>query len=337
MKKSSLQTSFTLASVILIISFAITSCLNDDNPIKYPNGTVPDTAVFALTDINSVYDDYNLDLHQLYSSFALIFSSNRNSSGGQFDIVQAGIQFGWDQTIGIFGYTAGMISDAFYNALLSAANTEGDDFGPYRFFSTLDGYEYTLLSSENETEGLDFYYLKNLPSQTTVNPLIHGPYPATLLNTGSDEAYISFDLNQDTAYFSSNRGGNFDIYTIQRPSGSTISDWLSGTFTVSILVDSVNSIYEDKFPFLHRDILVFASNRPGGMGGYDLYYAIFRNGKWSTPENLGPSINTASDECRPVLGFLPGYTNYLLMFSSDRTAGNGAYYKNFTGITNETD
>ena len=332
MKKSSLQTSFTLASVMLIISFAITSCLNDDNPIKYPNGTVPDTAVFALTDINSVYDDYNLDLNQLYSSFALIFSSNRNSSGGQFDIVQAGIQFGWDQTIGIFGYTAGMISDAFYNALLSAANTEGDDFGPYRFFSTLDGYEYTLLSSENETEGLDFYYLKNLPSQTTVNPLIHGPYPATLLNTGSDEAYISFDLNQDTAYFSSNRGGNFDIYTIQRPSGSTISDWLSGTFTVSTLVDSVNSIYEDKFPFLHRDILVFASNRPGGMGGYDLYYAIFRNGKWSTPENLGPSINTESDECRPVLGLLPGYTNYLIMFSSDRPGGKGGFDLYFTGI-----
>jgi len=336
MKKPSLKASITLATVILIITLVSASCLKDDNPIKYPNGTIPDTAVIAMTDINSVYDDYNLDLYELYSSFALIFSSNRNSTGGQFDLVQAGIQFRWDQTTGLFSFTAEMISDNFLNTLLSTANTEGDDFGPYRFFSALDGYEYTLLSSENEAEGLDFYYLKNLPPQTTSNPMVLGPTPATLLNTGSDEAYISFDLNQDTAYFSSNRSGNFDIYTIQRPSASTISNWLSGTFSTATLADSLNSAYEDKFPFLFRDIMLFASDRPGGMGGYDLYYAIFRDGKWSTPENLGPSINTASDECRPILGLLPGYTNYLLMFSSDRPGGKGNLDLYFTGISIET-
>lgn len=337
MKKTSHKASFALATVVLITTLFSSSCLPDENPIKYPNGTVPDTGVFALTEINSEFDDYNLDIQQLYSSFALIFSSNRNSSGGQFDLVQAGVQFVWDQSTGVFGYDAEMISDAFYNLLLSTANSEGDDFGPYRFFSAADGYEYTFLSSENNEAGLDLYFLKNLPPQTTSNPMILGPYQATLLNTVSDEAYISFDLNQDTAYFSSDRDGNFDIYTIQRPDQVTIHNWLSGTFAEATLVDSLNSSSHEKFPFVFRDIMLFASDRQGGMGGFDLYYSIFRNGKWSSPENLGPDINTTSDECRPVLGLLPGYTNYLLMFSSDRPGGKGGLDLWFTGITIETD
>ncbi len=94
----------------------------------------------------------------------LSFPATGTASGGQFDLVQGGVSFTWDQTNGAFEDYEEMTSDAFITSLLSSANTEGDDFGPYRFFSTVDGYEYMLLSSENGAEGLDFYYLKNLPS-----------------------------------------------------------------------------------------------------------------------------------------------------------------------------
>ena len=43
-------------------------------------------------------------------------------------------------------------------------------------------------------------------------PDIEGPFPVKLLNTGFDDAYLSFDLNLDSAYFTSNIDGNFDIY-----------------------------------------------------------------------------------------------------------------------------
>jgi hypothetical protein len=78
--------------------------------------------------------------------------------------------------------------------------------------------------------------------------------------------------------------------------------------------------------------MVFASNRAGGFGGYDLYYSILKNGFWSSPVNLGPRINTSSDEYRPVIGFNPDFTNKFLMFSSDRPGGKGGFDLYFTGI-----
>ncbi len=53
---------------------------------------------------------------------------------------------------------------------------------------------------------------------------------------------------------------------------------------------------------LFRDsILFFASDKPGGYGGYDIYFTIYRKGHWETPVNLGPSINSKYDEITPFL------------------------------------
>ena len=78
--------------------------------------------------------------------------------------------------------------------------------------------------------------------------------------------------------------------------------------------------------------MVFTSNRSGGLGGYDLYYSILKGGKWSSPVNFGPRINTASDEFRPVLGYDPDFTNKFLMFSSNRPGGKGGFDLYFTGV-----
>jgi hypothetical protein len=42
------------------------------------------------------------------------------------------------------------------------------------------------------------------------------------------------------------------------------------------------------------DQIYFASNRPGGFGGIDLYVSKKQpTGTWSLPNNLGPAINTS--------------------------------------------
>jgi hypothetical protein len=79
-------------------------------------------------------------------------------------------------------------------------------------------------------------------------------------------------------------------------------------------------------------MMVFASNRPGGYGGYDLYSSVLINGKWSSATNLGPGINTAADEYRPVIGYHPDFTNGFLIFSSDRPGGKGGFDLYFTGF-----
>ncbi len=87
----------------------------------------------------------------------------------------------------------------------------------------MDGYEYMILSSVNGQGNLDLYYLKNQPVYNSNLPAVDGPYPVTVLNTNSDDAYICFNATQDTAYFTSDRDGDFDIFQLDLPSEMALS------------------------------------------------------------------------------------------------------------------
>jgi len=321
---------FAVSGMILILT-CITSCKKESNPIVYPYGTFPDS-VYSLDGINSAYDDYNTDCYLLYGEIYILFSSNRGSSGGQFDFEQGMISFIFDQTTGVFDYDSYICNIPFLTSLINTANTDGDDLGPFSCFSTVDGYEYLITASENTGGDLDFFYFKNRPVYGTSIPDIFGPFPANLLNTSANDAYICFDSDQDTAYFSSDVDGNFDIYLKPIPAETKIETWLDGEYSASEKVDSINSTSHDKCPLVFKNLMFFASDRPGGMGGFDLYYSMFRNGKWGSPVNLGPGINSSSDEYRPRIWFHYDFTNYFMIFSSNRPGGEGGYDLYFTGI-----
>lgn len=65
--------------------------------------------------------------------------------------------------------------------------------------------------------------------------------------------------------------------------------------------------------------LYFASNRPDGFGGFDIYVSYRMGNTWTAPENLGPVVNSPGDEVSP---FFDG--NYL-HFSSNYHQGMGGY------------
>jgi len=329
MKRSSVKSAIF---VLFLVCLGFISCKKTENPIKFPFGTFPDS-VTNLAGINSGYDDYNVNCYQLDDEFYILFSTNRGSSGGQFDFEQGKAGFIFDQTTGEFQYTNSISSLPFLDKLIEAASTDGNDFGPYSLFSKVDGYEYLLTTSENAAGDLDFYYFRNHPAFGSSLPEVQGPYPASLINTAANDAYISFDLDQDSIYFSSDIGGNFDIYIKGRPAETPIDEWINGTYSASAKVDSINSEYDDKCPVVYKDVMLFASNRPGGMGNYDLYYSVFRNGAWSSPVNFGPDINSDADEFRPRLWIHNDFTNDLLMFSSDREGGEGGFDLYFIGYT----
>lgn len=48
--------------------------------------------------------------------------------------------------------------------------------------------------------------------------------------------------------------------------------------------------------------LYFASNRPGGYGGLDIYVVTSADGGWTTPQNLGPTVNSSDNEIFPFMG-----------------------------------
>jgi outer membrane protein OmpA-like peptidoglycan-associated protein/tetratricopeptide (TPR) repeat protein len=61
--------------------------------------------------------------------------------------------------------------------------------------------------------------------------------------------------------------------------------------------------YSVGLPALSADgkTLYFVSDMPGGSGGTDLWYCSDNGTGWSTPKNMGPTINTAGDEMFPTI------------------------------------
>lgn len=77
--------------------------------------------------------------------------------------------------------------------------------------------------------------------------------------------------------------------------------------------------YANAYPFLSENgqTLYFASNMPGGYGGFDIYVCYWTEDGWSEPQNLGPRINTPGDEISPY------FDGTHLYFSSDWHPGYG--------------
>jgi hypothetical protein len=88
--------------------------------------------------------------------------------------------------------------------------------------------------------------------------------------------------------------GGWDIWVTKRTSAS--EPW----GTPINLGPSINSESDDAKPSISADglTLYFGSTRPGGHGGYDLWVSTRTTTKdgWSEPVNLGPTINSSSDE-----------------------------------------
>jgi len=81
--------------------------------------------------------------------------------------------------------------------------------------------------------------------------------------------------------------------------------------------------YSSSHAVLNREgnILYFISDRPGGYGKADIWYSEKKSGgRWGTPKNCGPVINTPMEESCPTIN-----ENGYLYFSSKGHAGMGGY------------
>lgn len=74
--------------------------------------------------------------------------------------------------------------------------------------------------------------------------------------------------------------------------------------------------------FQQAKVVIFASKRPGGYGGFDLYRTERIQGRWTAPQNLGPEINSAYDENYPFLA-RDGRTLYFS--SNDKKKSMGGF------------
>lgn len=90
-------------------------------------------------------------------------------------------------------------------------------------------------------------------------------------------------------------GANQDLYAVIFQNGVASPVWLGA---------NVNTTSQETNPHFRVDgtFGVFASDRPGGYGGYDLYGVSHNpDGTYSAAWNLGPNVNTAANEDQPWL------------------------------------
>jgi hypothetical protein len=121
-------------------------------------------------------------------------------------------------------------------------------------------------------------------------------------------------------YFISNRPRNqsdtspdYDIWSVKPLPGG---HWSEPENMTSLNSDSS----EFYISFARNGNLYFASSRAGGFGEEDIYVSRLVNARYSTPENLGPAVNTAKSEYDP--GISP-QEDIIVFASSNRGQGFG--------------
>ncbi len=143
---------------------------------------------------------------------------------------------------------------------------------------------------------------------TLINGDINNEPSKGAITVSSDGDWLIFAGNFHRGY------GDFDLYI----SYATPQGWSEP----ENLGPNINSGYWDSSPCLSPDnrVLYFSSNRPGGIGGKDLYMSNrLANGKWGPAINMGPFINTIGDETAPYMHA----DNQSFYFTSDGLPGYG--------------
>jgi outer membrane protein OmpA-like peptidoglycan-associated protein len=169
-------------------------------------------------------------------------------------------------------------------------NTASDEYLPV---ATAD--ENTLIFTRKIENNEDFYKSNKLNNQWQ-----SAQYLSNIINTSAyNEGAQSISQDGKYLFFTGcNRPdglGRCDIYIAQKKG----EDWAK-PFSLSA---PINTSGWEAQPSISADgrTLYFVSNRKGGYGGYDIWKSNLTDKGWSTPENMGPGINTAYDEQSPFI------------------------------------
>ncbi len=333
--------SFDELAVFVLVMTLFYSC-EKPNEYKYFTGKFPSTPT-NLMDFNTPYDDYNSTAPSLGETFPLCFSSNRNSEGNTYDIIYKLMTIDFSKKTGIlrvYNNTSEnldvVIENNNINNALSKINTTFNEFGPYLIpkgrvqggTNTNNRYEtYVLLYSSEKGGNQDIMFTHNLDNGNYILP-----QKVDFINSEFNDLYPTFNKNNSKLFFTSNREGVYDIYSNETDNTKDIIDILINTSSIPQKDTILSSAFDDKCPFIISNFMVFASNRDGGYGGYDLYYSICNNGKWSIPINFGDKINTQYDEFRPIVRKQWDFSNDFMIFSSNRPGGKGGFDLYYVGV-----
>lgn len=191
-------------------------------------------------------------------------------------------------------------------------STSADDFSPARY-----GNRIVFASDRAGASNLTTFY--NWTQSPYLDLFVADPASDVAsvfsgdLNSLYHDGPVTFSRNQDTI-----------IFTRSNSTGMKLHRSSEGVNTLGLfqaVLDKENNLWKNISPLKINNInfsaehpalspdgneLVFASDRPGGFGGMDLYVSrrcldSIGNTAWGTPVNLGPGINSPGYEVFPVV------------------------------------
>jgi len=214
----------------------------------------------------------------------------------------------------------------------AAVNTTGLEFSP-TFYE--DGIVFISTNTAGlkklTDESLKLPAMSILRSRRDVDGILGTPEPfAKELSSLYHEGPVCFDRTAETVYFSRNAviDGKEKIAKDKAQKMRLYSsEKVNGVWSEPVPLPFNANEFDDCHPAISidGDKLFFASNRPGSIGGMDIYVSYKVGQSWSEPVNLGPGVNTTGNDAFPFI-----HADNTLYFASDgqpdRKGGFDLYY-----------
>lgn len=212
-------------------------------------------------------------------------------------------------------------------------NSEADDHAAVPW---LDGIVFTsdrspgfkLFTEKSSWTGrnyLSLFYTKPLTDSTWAIPEL---WSSRLNDQNINSGYVVFSKDSASLWFTRNTlmPNDKGLYTLQLYNSRRIGeDRWSRPEEASFAMPAFNMLH----PALSPDggWLAFASDRPGGEGGLDIWLCERKGDGWSRPVNVGPTINTTAHDAFPFFS-----SDGRLFFASKGHIGFGGYDIFYTSL-----
>ncbi len=214
----------------------------------------------------------------------------------------------------------------------AAINTTGLEFSP-TFYE--DGIVFISTNTAGlkkmTDEDLKLPAMSILRAKRDAEGVLGVPEPfAKELSSLYHEGPVCFDRTAETVYFSRNSvidGKEKIAKDKAQKMRLYVSKKAGGVWSEPEALPFNSNEFDDCHPAISidGDKLFFASNRPGGIGGMDIYVSYKVGESWSEPVNLGAGVNTAGNDAFPFI-----HADNSLYFASDgqtdRKGGFDLYY-----------
>ena len=216
-----------------------------------------------------------------------------------------------------------------FEVVSEPVNTTSADFGPAFFLDDVV-YSSSRIDMKRPNGGQESNWTGSaqnqlfLASRDQDGALLEPVFLRSELRNRFNEGPVSYSADGRWVVITKN---NFVDGTRQIPSsGLELSLYLAevtdkGDWTNALPFPHNGSGFSNGYGSFSPDgnSLYFASDRPDGFGGYDIFVSHRKGNSWSAPENLGPSINTVGDEITPY------FNGINLYFSSNWHTGFGGF------------